>query len=98
MGNDLYSEIPSCIKQIPSCYIIFLNKVELHFISSKFVNSVQVNVQNDLFVLMFCQYMCFLFNTKALFPKIVLGYPSCSRKKSLVTHISLLENMFIKSL
>ena len=59
-----YSKIHSCNKQIPSRNIIFLNKVELHFVRSEFVYSIQVNILFDLFALMFCQYMCILFNTK----------------------------------
>ena len=69
-----YSIIHSCNKQFPSCNIIFLNKVELHFVGSEFVYLIQVNILFDLFVLMFCQYMCFLFNTKTIFPYNMLGY------------------------
>ena len=59
-----YNKIHYCNKHIPSCNIIFLNKVELHFVRSEFVYSIQVNILFDLFALMFCQYMCFLFNAK----------------------------------
>ena len=68
-----YSKIHSCNKQIPSCNIIFLNKVELYFVRNEFVYSIQVNILFDLFALMFRQYMCFLFNTKTLFPYNMLG-------------------------
>ena len=69
-----YSKIHSCNKQIPSCNIIFFNKVELHFVRSGFVYSIQVIILFDLFALMFCQYMCFLFNTKTSFQYNMLGY------------------------
>ena len=69
-----FSKIHSCNKQIPSCSIIFLNKAELHFVRSEFVSSIQVNILFDIFALMFCQNMCFLFNTKTLFPYNMLGY------------------------
>ena len=69
-----YSKIHSCNNQIPSCNIIFFNKVELHFVRSEFVYSIQIIILLDLFALMFCQYMCFLFNTKPLFPYNMLGY------------------------
>ena len=68
-----YSKIHPCNKQIPSCNIVFFNKVELHFVRSEFVYSIQVIILFDLFALMFCQYMCFLFNTETLFPYNVLG-------------------------
>ena len=55
-----YSKIHSCNKPIPSCNIIFLNKVELHFVRSEFVYSILVNILFDLFALMFCKYMCFV--------------------------------------
>ena len=68
------SKIHSCNKQIPSCNIIFFNKVELQFARSEFVYSIQLIILFDLFALMFCQYICFLFNTKTLFPYNMLGY------------------------
>ena len=62
-----YSKIHSCNKQIPSCNIIFLNKVELHFVRSECVCSIQANIIFDLFALMFCQYMCFCLIQKLFF-------------------------------
>ena len=59
-----YSKIHFCNKQIPSCKIIFLDKVELHFVRCEFVFSIQVNILFDVFALMYCQYTDFLFNTK----------------------------------
>ena len=69
-----YYKIHSCNKQFPSCNIIFFNKVELQFVRREFVYSIQVIILFDLFALMFCQYMRFLFNTKTLFPYNMLGY------------------------
>ena len=76
-----YSKIHSCNKQIPSRNIIFLNKAELHFVRSEFVCSIQVSILFDIFALMFCQYMRFLFNTKTLFPYNMLGYSLLKQKK-----------------
>ena len=69
-----YGKSHPCNKQIPSCNIIFSNKVELHFVRSEFVYSIQVNMLFDIFALTSCQNMCFLFNTKTLFPYYMLGY------------------------
>ena len=79
-----YSKIHSYNKQIPSCNIIFFNKVEFHFVRSKFVYSIQVIILFDLFALMFCQYMCFLLIQKLYLHIICLVIPSYNRKKSLV--------------
>ena len=69
-----YSKIHSCNKQIPSCNNFFFNKIELHFVRSELVYSIQNIILFDLFALMVCQYVCFLFNTKTLFPYNMLGY------------------------
>ena len=44
-----YCKIHSCNKQIHSCNIIFFNKVELHFVRSEYVYSIQVIILFDLF-------------------------------------------------
>ena len=86
-----YSKLHSCNKQIPSCNIIFFNKVELHFVRSEFVHSIQVIILFDLFALMFCLFMCFCLIQNLYFHIICLVIPSCNRKKiTRVTHISLL--------
>ena len=54
-----------------------------------FLNTVQVNILIDLFVLMFCQYLWFLLNTKTLFlyivPYITKNH-SCNMHFPTVTH------------
>ena len=90
-----YSKIHSCNKEIPSCNIIILYKVELHFVTSEFVYSIQVIILFDLFTLMFCQYMCFCLIQKVYFHIICLLIPSCNRKNNscnthftTVTHVN----------
>ena len=65
MAMTKYSIIHSCSKRIPSCNIIFLNKVELHFTvevvisSSKHINCfICVNVL--LIYVLFVEYKNFI--------------------------------------
>ena len=91
-----FSKIHSCNKQIPSCNIILLNKVELRFVRSEFVYSNQVNILFDLFALMFCQNMCYLFNTKNFFSiKYAWLFPPVTEKKhSFNTHFTTVTHVY----
>ena len=81
-----YSIIHPCNKQIPSCNIIFSNKVELHFVRNEFVYSIQVNMLFDIFALTSCQNMCFFVQYKDfisilyawLFPPVTEKNHSCN--------------------